>query len=438
MSSSHSALFCILVVIFVGFIIQNSIQSKHHPVAPHINHKYIVLNDFVSERDEQNLMQMFETIGPFASSKSDFSSKQYVEIGEGYAPSQNKSCSKHGTLYHKASDKCLYLPRIDAVQWYMKSGGYEGWKERIPKLTSRISSFIRHEFAALNRSEFRSLFESQLFIESVSTICPAHVPFFKPIELNLNLVLPGQGFLSHHDAVYFDNASRHQFPLWLLTVMKASNLFNDNLIHQVQAIVYIGTNNQTGGQLYFYPNGVRNDVILLPPTSKSAVIMDGTEIVHGTVVYQADKEPLPLWQNTRSFLQFDEQNKVWRVYVDEQPTEHVYAWSDIRGSIAFRALCFEDAQTAENWNENEIESELSVDGIMESLKHDLIAKKRIDERGWNAMDKYDLGLWIISEYVQLPKSELAWIPFNYCLLLDILPIWLANSFVFQLVETIMC
>ena len=170
----------------------------------------------------------------------------------------------------------------------MKTGGFEGWKERIPKLTSRVSSFIRHEFNAHTRTEFDALFKSPLFIESVSTICPPNSPYFKPIELNLNIVTPGQGFLAHHDAVYFKNATRHQFPLWLLTVMKESHLFESALLHQVQAIVYLGDNNQSGGELYLYPDGVDHEVVLIPPTSRSAVLMDGTDVVHGTTVYQPD------------------------------------------------------------------------------------------------------------------------------------------------------
>ena len=238
-----SFLFSLSVPIVVAIVIAFQYDHGHSPTTK-MNYNYIVLNDFVSGEAEQDLRTMYETIGDFASSKADFSSKRYVEIGEGYAPSIDGSCSKPGSLLHGPSNKCLFLPRMDAVQHYMKTGGYEGWKERIHKLTSRISNFIRYEFNAYNRSEFQSLFESPLFLDSVSAICPPQSPYAKPIELNLNIVTPGQGFPAHPDAVYFKNATRHQFPLWLLSVMKASGLFEADLLPQVQAIVYLGANNK--------------------------------------------------------------------------------------------------------------------------------------------------------------------------------------------------
>ncbi len=91
-------------------------------------------------------------------------------------------------------------------------------------MTSRISNFIKHEFNS-NKIEYKQLFENDIFIQSISKICPKTHPFHKPIELNLVVSLPGQGFLAHHDAVYFMNATRQQYPLWLLSVMKESKLF---------------------------------------------------------------------------------------------------------------------------------------------------------------------------------------------------------------------
>eukprot|EP01084_Bolivina_argentea_P264289 447636_1 len=399
-TSSYPA-FGLIIAIFIAYKYNTLINQQQKSKS----NNYIVLNDFVSDSGESDLMKMYEDFGDFASSKADFSSKLYFGIGEGYEPTNNGSCLKHGTLLHKQTNQCLFLPRLDAVSWYMKHGGFEGWKGRIPSLTSRLSSFIRHEFNAYNRSEFQQIFQSKLFKNSVSTICPKGNPYFKPIELNLLIVLPGQGLLAHHDAVYFVDATRHQFPLWLLSVMKESNLFNDKLIHQVQAVVYVGPNNKQGGELYIYPNGVEHDVYLIPPTSKSAVLMDGTEIVHGTIVYQPDIKPLSLWQNTRNYLRFDYNKNVWRVWINEEPTEHIYEWKDVRASIAFRALCFEDKNKMETWNEYDIETNLTVDGILNILKNDLIGRNRISEYKWNNMNKYNLGLFLMKEYVKLPKPE---------------------------------
>ena len=424
----------VVIAILIGYRYNNTSNTN----MDYKRNEYILLKDFVSDSDERNLMKMYENVGIFESAKADFSSKVFVEIGEGYKPTSNGSCIKHGSLLHKPSNSCLFLPRLDAVRHYMRYGGYEGWKERIPKLTSRISSFIRHEFNAYNRTEFKSLFESKLFTDSVNKICPKQYPYFKPIELNLNIVGPGQGFLAHHDAVYFLDATRHQFPLWLLNVMKQSNLFNDKLLPQVQGIVYIGPNNENGGQLYFYPNGVDKDVMLIPPISKSAILMDGTEIVHGTTVYQNQIKPLPLWQNTWSYLKFDNKDNVWRIYIDNQATNHTFKWNQVRGSIAYRALCFKEKQQMIQWNEYDIQSNLTIDIILDKLKNDLVKRNIISQYKFERMDKYELGLFLMKEYIKLPKPELPYIPFNYCIVLDLLPKWFVDSFLGQIIENMWC
>lgn len=129
---------------------------------------------------------------------------------------------------------------------------------------------------------------------------------------------------------------------------------------------------------------------------------------------------------------------MWRVYVDDNATEITFGWDQVRGSIAYRALCFEDESEMNQWNELEIESELTVEGVMDILQQDLVDRNRINARRWDNMDRFELGKFIMSEYVKLPAAELSVFPFNYCAVLDMIPSWIADSGLGQLVERVWC
>ena len=82
-------------------------HNPKHTTSKKLGHKYIVLDEFVSESVEQDLRRMYETVGEFASSKADFSSKQYVEIGEGYPPTSNGRYNVF--IVHHVSSRFIFL-----------------------------------------------------------------------------------------------------------------------------------------------------------------------------------------------------------------------------------------------------------------------------------------------------------------------------------------
>ena len=55
--------------------------------------------------------------------------------------------------------------------------------------------------------------------------------FFFPV---CSLQVPGQSVALHLDAVYFERATRFQYPMWLLAVMQTSGLYQNEFIDQVQ------------------------------------------------------------------------------------------------------------------------------------------------------------------------------------------------------------
>jgi hypothetical protein len=204
--------------------------------------------------------------------------------------------------------------------------------------------------------------------------------------------------------------------------MKASRLFDDEYIPTIQGVLYIGENNKKGGELYAYPDGVDHDVVLIPPTPRSVVMMDGAQIIHGTTVYFPSMQPpLFLGDKDKDFtLKFDDKQRVWRVFEvlhgEHVATQYVYSWGDVRASIPFRALCFEDEEEMNSWSE--YETDLSIDDILETFKADLISKGALNENKWRSMSRYEIGLFLSSHYIKLPSSEKAWIPWNYPLIAE--------------------
>eukprot|EP01083_Nonionella_stella_P145068 453877_1 len=151
---------------------------------------------------EQALRRHFEQIDSFPRAKADFSSKLYIDIGEAYEPNEKGQCLKPKTMLHVEHHKCVFFPRMDTVPHYGLTGGYEGFKEGATKLQARVSLFIKHDFHAYNRI-YKPLFEAKPYTNAIRNICPLHRPYVNPVEISLTLQLPGQGLLSHHDAVYF-------------------------------------------------------------------------------------------------------------------------------------------------------------------------------------------------------------------------------------------
>ena len=131
---------------------------------------------------------------------------------------------------------------------------------------------------------------------------------------------------------------------------------------------------------------------------------------------------------------------MWRVYIHGKSTQNTFEWDQVRGSIAYRALCFEDKEEMENWNEYDIniDSGFTIDGVMDTLKRDLVERNRIGSVQWDKMDRFELGKLIMAEYIKLPPAELSYIPLNYCTVLDMMPKWLVNSGPVRFVERIWC
>ena len=94
--------------------------------------------------------------------------------------------------------------------------------------------------------------------------------FFKPQQVNVVMVTPGQDLPLHYDNGWFWGANRFSMPDWLTVAMTRSGMFKDIEIPQAQSVVYLhGSKDkpvfENGGEYVFYPNGksIKNNRVFL-------------------------------------------------------------------------------------------------------------------------------------------------------------------------------
>ncbi|ETO12005.1 hypothetical protein RFI_25371, partial [Reticulomyxa filosa] len=238
--------------------------------------------------------------------KGDQTNFVYPHIGEAENATAEGLCSKTYLTFSPSMQKCVFPSRVDVGRHFITTGGYEGWKctfacwniakkkkkkkGKLETIISRSTVFINYQFNPNDRSEFRELFELKEFKEAVNEVCEWYdKPYFKPFQLSMILLTPGQAVPAHLDVPYFQDATRYIFPQWLLLVMQESGLFRELRIPQVQAIVYVHEDDKTqrvGGDFIAYPQGPQHNGVPLSIDSGVGIFCDGSEMVHASSTFQ--------------------------------------------------------------------------------------------------------------------------------------------------------
>ena len=122
---------------------------------------------------------------------------------------------------------------------YLKSGGRSGLREPLPRLVSRLLTFLRFFFdASAKVPALDTLFHSPAYTAAVSTVC-RDKPVLDAFQVGIILQLPGQAVPMHYDVPWFWGASRFTLPQWLLVVMDHSGLWRDRRVSQLQGVAYL-------------------------------------------------------------------------------------------------------------------------------------------------------------------------------------------------------
>jgi hypothetical protein len=106
---------------------------------------------------------------------------------------------------------------------------------------------------------------------------------------------------------------------------------------------------------------------------------------------------------------------------------HRYTTRDLRISMVYRARCMAHAEEAARYAALPETDMMSLDGILGTLKRGLVQRGATTTEKLAAMSQLDLAFLIVDTYMKypLPPVELAWIPYNYCVLPKLLP-WTAG------------
>lgn len=415
-----------------------------------LGHKAVFVPELFDAATQRSLLELLASKGRIPSNSADLSfyTTKHEHIGEAVAAAADGTCA-HPYLIPATTNKslCVLPGRFDIARAFALTGGFNGLKEDLDTLFSRLQSFGVYLFdlASEEHAVIRSLFASETFQKAAREVCPEDKQHLDPFQFNFIVGVPGQAVPTHIDGVYFWGASRFSFPQWLLAVMSFSGLFQDLFVDQVQVVGYAsawsaddmdiaeraaGPGPSALGEFVYWNDAGDALGRRMAPLPRSGNAVDGSKTVHTTTVYRPDVTPPFLDKNRKSSLEHrksggggggsDALAGRWDLRVDDDVLAS-YATSDLRVSIVYRARCFGDAEEAQRYN-----AQLKDESKMLELD-DVLAK--LVEHGEKAFGKsappvhdlgrrLDLAMWLLDTYVRypFPHPSTAWMPFNYCAL----------------------
>jgi hypothetical protein len=101
-----------------------------------------------------------------------------------------------------------------------------------------------------------------------------------------------------------------------------------------------------GGAFYYYPNGTKGESLSIPPTFNTAIVFDGSTILHGVDIFRPWLEPqiLDVYMNLTHVG-----NDEWLLRKNNTILRK-YHTSDIRISFVWFTECFYEEHEVEEHN----------------------------------------------------------------------------------------
>lgn len=414
--------FAVLAVL-VAYIWVRAVGRRANVPAHLSNHPVRVIADLIPTETAAELVQLMKEFEAFTSnvdqSKAQGFTPRYDDIGESQEIQPDGTCS-HPFLFPNANKTRCHLPqRVDIGKHFIMTGGVDGLKESYRDLVDRVSSFGRYTFPEQldDYPAVKGLFESKRFQSAARSVCPADKQFLDPFQFNYIIQVPGQTVALHIDSPYFYGADRYSFPQWFLVAMVWSGLFQHLFVDQVQVVGYLHewTSEDVGGKggdFLWYDNSTSYQRVL--PAPRSGSVVDGSKMLHAATVYRRGVKAPHLEKNSDNVLQYVGDD-VWEVRSDGA-TVQAYTTKDLRISIVYRARCFRDEAALREYKDQASEV-LNLDGILDQLVADLVAKGKIAAGSTkDSIGRLELALLLIDAYITypLPPQEFATVPFNLC------------------------
>ncbi|CAK9051354.1 Uncharacterized protein SCF082_LOCUS28204, partial [Durusdinium trenchii] len=331
---------------------------------------------------------------PSNSADTSFYKTLHEHIGEAQPIEADGTCSHPYLMPNQDRTLCILPGRIDIARAFALTGGFNGIKENLSGLFSRLLSFGIYLFNddVENNEVIRSLFNSPEFVKAAKQVCPPNKQHLDPFQFNFIVQIPSQTVPTHLDGVYFKGATRFEYPQWLLAVMKSSGVFEDRFVDQVQVVGYLSdwdreatarTPSKFGEFIFWDKNGDRAGR-RMPPLPRSGNAIDGSKVIHTTSIYRPDALAK-------------------------------YSLQDLRISIVYRGRCFRDQDEATAFRDNigNAETAMKLDDILEKL---VSHGKALASKAPPPLEhRLDLAMWLLDTYIAYPYPDLAdvWMPFNF-------------------------
>ena len=265
--------------------------------------------------------------------------------------------------------------------------------------------------------------ESERFAGAARKICPEGRQHLDPLQFNVIVNVPGQTVALHIDSVHFWGTSRFQFPEWLLAAMAFSGLWQDRFVPQVQTVAYFhnwtaAESGLAAGHFALYDrNGPPRE---FAPQPRAGLSVDGSKVVQAAATYFPGRQ-VPFIDKSRSNeLRWDPERGLWDLRTDGERRAS-YRDEELRLSLVFRARCFASPAEAERFRGQAGADLLSLDAILDEFRRDLRRRGRLSAAEAAADDRLLLALRILDTYVRYPLPPRALVPYDYCLLPQLLP-----------------
>jgi hypothetical protein len=331
-----------------------------------VNARYEILDPLLGAAGAEAMLRLCERFGRYGSYAEDATNE--VEIAPG-------------------------LPqRFDAAYNFVQSGGRFGRKEEPAVLAAR-TNYFRETYAYDDQvlpgveafMRHPGLADAARKIHDCSIVVPNIV--------YANLLVPGQELAVHTDVPEFRGANRKRYPQWLMVVMLHAGLFEPWRRRIATGIAYFGR--AGGGALAFYPDGRDGPARTFEPRHDTAIVLDTDVVFHG-VDRVAETQPLPA---LRPGMHLVWEGAAWRVGAEEAPLAR-YRPDEVRFSVSWKAYCYRDE--AERRLVEEHRDDLSLEGILDTLKRDLRARGAAIPA-----DETDLARLLIDTHVRFPAPAAA-------------------------------
>jgi hypothetical protein len=212
----------------------------------------------------------------------------------------------------------------------------------------------------------------------------------EPSTVYVNVMGPcDYPFIAHVDVPVFRGASRRNAPVWLLHLMHASRLFEDERVHLATAVSWFFGG--PGGDFHYWPDGPNGrSVVESPPFENVAVVADNELTYHGVSPVGGDGvEPLSAALTLDAELAHDPVTAVWSIR-DRGEIVAEYGERVVRTTVSWKAQVYASPDERDL-----VQSEgdvLQLGTIVDRFQADLAARGRtvaapsdpLDDERWTA------------------------------------------------------